>query len=311
MYVIIINPTAGAGRGKKVYEKLQKHISSRTSDCRSFFTKYEGHAEELAPQIVSMHKDKVEAVLVIGGDGTMHEVLNGLKQHPHIPIGFIPAGSGNDFVRGIQSKARGSTLFKKLLSARKPQAYWAGVYRMDKRKKHHSRLFVNSIGFGFDAEVVKRANVAAYKKLFNSLHIGSFAYIVAVVEMLFRYELKTLDVEVDGEVQTFENVWMAAVGVHGYYGGGMKIMPDAKMNRNHFSMIIIHDVSKWKILALFGTVFFGVHKYFQGVTMKEGSCINIKSYTPISYQVDGQPSSCEQCMIHKESQPRKVLQIKK
>ena len=101
MYIFIVNPTAGNGKAEKIYRRLKETDIFKKMNIVSYHTDYKGHAEELIEQLYTFYdKRTIEAIVVIGGDGTMHEVINGLKNW-QVPISFIPGGSGNDFIRGI------------------------------------------------------------------------------------------------------------------------------------------------------------------------------------------------------------------
>ena len=142
MYIIIINPIAGNGKAKKIHQKLHHNEQYKKMQPVCYYTQYKGHATELAANIRTIHEDTIiDAVIVIGGDGTVHEVLNGLKNE-HIPITFIPGGSGNDFRRGAMIPDDIDGLLKAVLSNKQPAEYWLGVYELNKRK---SKLFVNCI----------------------------------------------------------------------------------------------------------------------------------------------------------------------
>src|SRR5699024_35108 len=103
MYIFIVNPVAGNGRAKRIFSEITSSYLYHQIKSTYFFTKYEGHAEEIIKNIIEDHANVVEVIIVIGGDGTLHEVMNGLAAE-QIPIAFIPGGSGNDFARGCSIK---------------------------------------------------------------------------------------------------------------------------------------------------------------------------------------------------------------
>ncbi len=82
----IVNEKAANGRAQKVWKQVKKELEGKNINYRSFQTKYPKHAEELARQLYSLHKNKMEAIIVVGGDGTLHEVVNGLVDHPTVKI---------------------------------------------------------------------------------------------------------------------------------------------------------------------------------------------------------------------------------
>ncbi|QHE53307.1 diacylglycerol kinase family protein [Pontibacillus sp. HMF3514] len=309
MYILIVNPEAGNGRSLKVLKKLQKDPLFKQKDCRSFFTKYEGHAEELVKHVLEIYNEKVKCIIAVGGDGTMHEVVNGLKNIPSVPIAYIPAGSGNDFARGTNSKKKPVKLFQDIVQRSYAKPYWCGSYLTDKRKPSNRRVFASNIGFGFDAEIAQRANRSTYKKWLNKLGLGSLAYAIALVQTIFQFEPKEVELTIDGERRTLSNVWMITTGVHGYYGGGMKVIPSAKMTKDSFHVLIIENISKWKVLAVFLSVFWGGHIKYNEVTVLKASSLSINGNKSISYHVDGQTGKCQKCVIEKESFSRKIFQF--
>jgi len=309
MYILIVNPEAGNGRSLKVMKKLQKDPLFKQKDCRSFYTKYEGHAEELVKHVLEIYHEKVKCIIAVGGDGTMHEVVNGLKKVPSVPIAYIPAGSGNDFARGTNSKKKPAKLFQDIVKRSYAKDYWCGSYLTDKRKPSNRRVFASNIGFGFDAEIAQRANRSSYKKWLNKLGIGFLSYVIALIQTIFRFEPKEVELTLDGETRKVQNVWMITTGVHGYYGGGMKILPSAKMNRDSFHILLIEDISKWRVLAVFLSVFWGGHIKFDEVTVLQANSLTINGDTSLTYHVDGQTGRCQRCIIQKEEEPRNIFQF--
>ncbi|MFC0522270.1 diacylglycerol/lipid kinase family protein [Pontibacillus salicampi] len=311
MYILVVNPAAGAGKGLRVYESIKATSLFQQTDCVTYFTSYPGHAEEIARDAVELSDSTISCFIVIGGDGTLHEVWNGLQQYPHMRLGFIPAGSGNDFARGISTMQEERKLFQDIITNPNYVYYWGGTYKTDKASITPHRLFANSIGFGFDGEIVKKAHSARYRQWLHKWKLGSLVYVIALLHTVLSYRPKTLELTIDGQSKQYENVWMVTVGVHGFYGGGMKIIPEARMNSKHLSMIIIHNISKWKVLFLFLTVFRGSHTAFKEVEIVDVSTVALSSEEEIAYQVDGQYGCCKRCEVHKTEHARPVFQYKK
>jgi len=309
MYILIVNPAAGNGRSLNVLKKIQKDPLFKQKDCRSFFTKYEGHAEELVKHVLEIYNEKVQCIIAVGGDGTMHEIVNGLKNVPSVPVAYIPAGSGNDFARGTNIQKKPAKLFQDIMRGAHVKPYWCGSYLTDKRKPSNRRVFASNIGFGFDAEVAQRANRSTYKKWLNKLRVGFLSYAIALVQTIFQFEPKEVELTVDGETRRISNVWMITTGVHGYYGGGMKVIPSAKMTKDTLHVLIIENISKWKVLAVFLSVFWGGHTKFNEVTVLEASSLSINGDMSLTYHVDGQTGKCQRCIIQKETVPRKIFQF--
>src|SRR5699024_12050764 len=124
---------------------------------------------------------------------------------------------------------------------------------------------VNCFGIGFDAQVSKRANQFYFKKWLHRLHLSSLLYLLSLLYELVRYKPIELTMEVDGEPIHFERVFLLTINNHPYFVGGMKINPLAHNNGQTLSIFVIASISKWKMLALLGTVFTSKYLQFNGV----------------------------------------------
>lgn len=278
----IINPVAGNGRTLRVWKKLKAEMEKKNMEYRSFMTDYAGHAEVLARQIASIHDYRLKTVIGIGGDGTIHEIVNGLSGFDHIQIGYAASGSGNDFKKGYGgSKGKGSILTR---LNRQAKSYDLGCCRTGKA----DRLFVNSIGAGFDAYVAKLSNEMSWKKFLNRVGAGSFVYTLALMKGLITYQPGPLSVTIDGEEKVFEKVWLTAVSNHPFYGGGMKISPDARPDDGLLNVTVVHGLTRAKLLLLFGLVFAGRHKGLKEVCMMEGHEITISGPVSVMVHADGE-----------------------
>ncbi|RWZ59732.1 diacylglycerol kinase family lipid kinase [Halobacillus fulvus] len=306
MYIVVVNPEAGFGKSEKLFRLIQQDDHYKKSNCRAFFTQYEGHGAKIAEQVAEMHKEQLECLIVVGGDGTLHEVVNGLKNHSDVPIAFIPAGSGNDFARGLSLRHKGVELFRRIVTNPRKFAFYPGVFVMNKRHKHGQQYFVNSIGFGLDGAVVAEANRSLYRGWIRRLRLSPLTYPLALIKAIRNYEPIDLDMRLDGVSHQLKQATMVTVTNHPYYGGGMKITPRAKLHQSKFHILIIEHIPKWKILALFMLVFFGAHTRIKGVTEQEVSSVEIHANQPIPVQVDGQSATCHTCEVKKSVNKRWV-----
>lgn len=155
-WFFIINPTAGHRNGLRVWKSIQKELIKRKVEHRSFLTEHPGHAEVLARQISTIQEYKLKRLIVIGGDGTMHEVVNGLKDVDDIELSFVPAGAYNDFSRGFSIKK--IDLIQEIKKVKRPltRTFHLGSVNF-LQDKSQILYFMNHIGIGFDAYVNKKA----------------------------------------------------------------------------------------------------------------------------------------------------------
>ncbi|EGL83001.1 Conserved hypothetical protein CHP00147 [Caldalkalibacillus thermarum TA2.A1] len=289
MYIFIVNPIAGNGKGLKVWTKARKELDKRGIAYRSFYTKQAGHATELAKQLAELYKEKITAMIAVGGDGTIHEVMNGLSKNAHIPFGAVPAGSGNDFVRGYGLPRRPLSALNHILkrsSASLPR-YDVGVYHLGHKHKG-KRYFINGIGIGFDGEVAKYTNQASYKRWLNTLKLGPLAYFISALRLLYKYQTKEVIIRVDGREYVFSDVWLVAICNIAYYGGGMKIIPDARPNDGKLNICVIDRLKPWQVLLALGSVYFGWHTRLKAVKLLKGEMIQVTSEEPMTVHADGE-----------------------
>ncbi|MFG6116673.1 diacylglycerol/lipid kinase family protein [Halobacillus sp. MO56] len=305
MHIVIVNTIAGNGRALTILEKIQRDPSFQANQCRSFITDYKGHAEEIAKQVTEIYHEKIKTVIIIGGDGTLHEVLNGMKHYPEIPLAVIPAGSGNDFARGAGIHTNSVTLFKRIIDHPKVLTFKPGAYRFHNDVKN-PRHFMNSIGFGLDAEVAYKADNSSFKKVFNRMRIGFMSYVLAFFTVIPAYQSLDITLTIDGKVKHVKGAYMITVSRHPYYGGGMKIAPQASLKKDFYSVIVVESLPKWKILLLFITVFFGKHTSLREVKQYKGRAITVESPSKIPVQVDGEVGSCRFCKMEIPEQKRMV-----
>lgn len=311
MYLFIVNPIAGNGRAKRIFKRIQMSSTYKSLKSMYFYTEYEGHAEEIVRTMVTKKKKLLKGIIVIGGDGTLHEAMNGLQQE-EISIALIPGGSGNDFARGLSIEKDPINILERMLQYEKAQPYWLGVYETNPEPSN-KRYFVNNIGFGFDAQIAKTANNAFYKKIFNVLKVSRLSYVFALIQGLFKFRPMEVIIEVEGKERFLSNCWMVTISNHPYLGGGMKLNPKARIQPGKFSVFLLHSISKLKVLSLFFTVFFGAHIRFKEVEIIETNFMKItaKGSNPLHIQVDGETSQCHSCVIRKQTNPVWMKGLKK
>ncbi|WP_395534612.1 diacylglycerol/lipid kinase family protein [Neobacillus thermocopriae] len=282
----IINPSAGNGRCLNIWQKIEQTLIQENIHFHAFFTEYRGHATKIASQIAVIH-DHPKLVIAVGGDGTLHEVLNGIKNHKNIKIGLIPGGSGNDFSREFQIPQDPLDALKVLLRLRKdrPAFIDIGKIMFQDGTEHY---FINNMGAGFDALVAYKVNHSKVKSILNKLGFGRLVYVYFLLKELFLYKTNTIDLMIDGTKSTFKQTWFVTVSNQPYYGGGMKIAPDAAPDDGLLDITVVYQLSRLKLLLVFMTVFWGKHIHFKEVKTFRGKTIKIQSRSTMFVHGDGE-----------------------
>lgn len=183
-YYIIYNPAAGGGSSIPIYKQVKAVLDQRHLAYAIKTSRYPGHTNVITKQIGDFNRREHPVLLVIGGDGTLNQAINGLAgtRQSEIPVAYVPAGSGNDFARGIGMSEDPMHALEQVLQA--TEAVTIDIGRFHERTRGESGYFVNNIGIGFDAAVVNAANRSDSKQLLNRLHLGKLTYLFHVVGML-------------------------------------------------------------------------------------------------------------------------------
>ncbi|MCF6094666.1 diacylglycerol kinase family lipid kinase [Microaerobacter geothermalis] len=272
MYIFIINPCAGNQRAEKIWSQLSRYLDRREISYHYYMTKYPRHAVQLTQSAIQQEKE-IDAIVAIGGDGTVNEVIEGMVTST-IPFGYIPAGSGNDFARYYQIPSHPIEAFEIIM---KKKTISIDIGKMT------NGYFVSSLGAGFDAQIALKTNRSFYKKWLNLLGIGKLSYVITVLKEIFLYVPTSLKIIINEKEFHYSKVWFAAVTNIPYYGGGMKISPNAVPNDGMLEVIIVSQLNRWQLLRFFPQVFKGTHIHLPQVKVLYGSeiTVNMEPSTPV------------------------------
>lgn len=301
----IINPKARNGYCLDVWKKVETKLMEDKIPYLAFFTEYPGHAIKLAAQIAaSNHEQKV--IIAVGGDGTMHEVVNGIVEYNNITIGFVPGGSGNDFSRGFQIPSDPEEALSVILRLIKKEAAIIDIGKVT-MKDDSEHYFINNMGAGFDALISYEVNHSKVKAWLNKLSLGRLVYVYFLLKKLFSYKCTTIDLSIDGSRHILEQTWFVTVSNQPFYGGGMMIAPDAVADDGLLDITVVHSLSKLKLLLVFISVFWGKHVQFKEVKTFRGRMVSIQSSSSLYVHADGEDIGYTPLNINVQTKTLKVL----
>ena len=285
MYYFIINPKSRSGKGMKIWDLARERMEKEHLPYKVFFTKYPGHATIMARELAE--RKEPCTLTVVGGDGTINEVINGLadSDYSHITLGYIQTGSGNDFARGLKLTKNPRKSVEQILHPKQIGQIDIGIARSGKEK----RYFVISSGFGFDASICKEAQISFLKTLLNHYHLGKLTYAAVAVKQLLTYKPERTDIRLDRcRIYHFPKCYISAGMNLRYEGGGCKFCPGASCTDGQIDVCIVGNISKLKIFSLLPTAFFGLHRIFRGVYVKRAHEIEFRSKIPLPVHCDGE-----------------------
>jgi diacylglycerol kinase (ATP) len=273
-YFVILNPAANRGGAERQWaaaESVLRRAGTRYSIHR---TRGQGHAVELAAQAVA---EDWPAVVAVGGDGTIHEVANGLlrasNSSPTPPLGILPLGSGNDFVKLVDlPRGNGRLAAERLLRAQ-PRRVDVGCM--------NGEIFTNGVGIGFDARVAAAAREVRWLR-------GMAIYAWALVQVLSRHSTPRMRVVLDGVEVVDGPLTLVTIGNGGCHGGGFWICPAARADDGLFDVCIAEAMTARGVLGFIPYVMRGKHIGRPGVTMHQARRVEISSDEPLPIHADGE-----------------------
>jgi diacylglycerol kinase (ATP) len=267
---LVTNPRAGKGRGLRAAAQAEAVLRGADWQIEPRLTEGPGDGIRLARQAAH---DGYDAVLACGGDGTLSEVLNGLRG-TGIPAGVIPAGTGNDFSRTAGISRDPAQAARQLLTAEVAAVDMLAV-------NDGARWAVNVIGVGFDARVARRINRR------RRLTAGLSTYLTAVTQELIVYRPDSLSVEVDGTRWEGAALLVAIANARSY-GAGMCIAPMAEIDDGLLDVIVVAHLGRLAFLRSFPQVLRGTHLGHPAVRTWRGREVKVTAPTgPVPVLVDG------------------------
>lgn len=284
MYTFIVNPHSRSGLGQHIWNEVSAILDAKQIPYEVFFTKYQKHATKYVAELTSDLKE--HTLVVLGGDGTVNEVVSGIADFSFITLGYIPTGSSNDFARGLKLPTSPADALNNILNPGAIKPLDVGVLQCPK-KKHY---FAVSTGLGFDAAICHQAVVSKLKVFLNKIKLGKLTYVGIALNRLFIDPTVTMKLTIDDQPPlVFDNTYFIAVMNTPYEGGGFKFCPDAKSDDGILDVIVINNLTKKKVLALLPTAFSGNHVKFKGVSIYKGKNISIESSKALAVHTDGEP----------------------
>ena len=290
MLYVIVNQTSRTGRGAQVWEKVQEVLKEKNVQYEAFVTEYEEHACALAREI-SAKEDPDICIVVVGGDGTMNEVINGILDFDRVRFGMIPAGSGNDFGRGLGIQRNTLENVNRILEGvNKGSSYYKEVDlgKVSWDEGAHSRLFGISCGVGMDAIVCKKALHSKLKSFLNKLHLGKLTYVLLTIQTLFSMDTGDLEVWFDNEKQSFHKlIFMAAMNLSAE-GGGVPMAPNATPYDGMLSISSASGIPKWRTFFCLPVLVAAKHEKIKGFHVKNSAVTKVHISKPFVLHADGE-----------------------
>lgn len=267
--LVILNPAAGSGRVARLWCRLAPQARALFPFDEQW-THAPGEATEIAAAAATAGVDRI---LSVGGDGTLHEVVNGVAG-TKLAVGVLPLGTGNDFARCAGLQRPLPALIDALAHGQQRNIDLGWV---------NGRYYVNIAGVGFDAEVARQVNAMTTKAS------GTVPYLLTAMREAFRYVPPEMGVALDGGgADGPARHLLIAVGNTQAYGGGMRVCPKAEVDDGVLDVLTVGDVRGWAALGLLPKVFLGAHLGHSAVQYARAREVQVTGPKTVALHADGE-----------------------
>lgn len=277
MSVVIVNPASASGSTGEAWPQIASDLRSQFGSFRVVFTKHRGDAAALAGEAA---RKGAKLIIACGGDGTVSEVANGiLASGKDAELGILPSGTGGDFRRTLEIPSRSRDAARVLRTGRTVRIDVGRVSFVDENGAEAMRYFVGVASCGMSTKVIERVKA------------DGISFASSLLQTAMRNEATRLVVQLDDAHDRHLTVSNLCIANARYFGGGMKIAPDAKLTDGKFDVVGVGDLSALKIFTSAPRVYFGSHLSMREVSHAFARKVNVRPAdraTEVALEIDGE-----------------------
>lgn len=267
---VIVNPIAGGKHGRKTRKTtaiIENRLKEKGVNYKLHLTKEKGHATDLTKSLI---KNGATNIIVLGGDGTLHEVINGFSNFDNVNLGIIPCGTGNDFANALKLPLDPKKAIDLIIN---------GTPKYTDFMQMPTVRGLNIIGMGIDVDVLKR--YSALKKK------NKFGYTKCLIQTLMNFEYTDFTAHINGEDFPYRS-FIACIANGHVYGGGIPICPPADPTDKNLDFVAVKEIKRIKIIGAFLKLKAGKLLTLKQAEHKKCTEIKITTASPYTVNVDGE-----------------------
>lgn len=291
MLFFIVNPNSGGGRGSRIWGKIKAYLDQRQIAYQLYLTEKIGQARELSARITAECRDKKERiVVVVGGDGTLNEVVDGFRMlSPYAALSYIPAGSGNDFARSMKISRNPITAIQGVLENPKVRYVDYGVVCAG-REEVTNRRFCVSCGIGFDGAICHVLLHSRVRSWMKRMHLSRMGYVIIGLRQICRSQPVAGTIVLDNDKKiVLKKVWFASAHIHPYEGGGFCMAPAADYRDGKLELCIVHGIGRVRLaFVMVMALFAGKHVSLKGISRYSCREAVFQMKEPMAVHTDGE-----------------------
>jgi len=272
-YYLILNPMSGHKKGESILEKIKPVFEKGNIELVIDITTHKNHPYELAK---TKPLEGIDAICIAGGDGTFHEVINGMQSRPdkiRLPLGFIPAGTGNSMMHDMDCLDPVEAVHRILANR-------IGKLDIFEIKANEAVIYgFNILGWGIPVSINRLSEKMRW--------LGSQRYNIASIVEVMKNKTQHVEIEID-DAKLEGEIGFFLVCNTMYTGNGMKIAPDASFDDGYLDILVAKKVGRLKLLSLFAKVFKGNHIGDPAIAYYRAKRFSIKTTSYGQLNIDGQ-----------------------
>ena len=284
--LVVVNPAAAGGRAKRRFARLEAKIRAELGELDVEWTRGPRDAERIVREAV---RAGVGRIVVVGGDGTMREAVSGaLSADVRAPVelGLLPFGTGGDLGRtlGVPSDFEGA--LAALVGATSRPIDAGRVTLIGRDGGQTETYFSNVASMGISGLITELVNTRT--KAFG----GRIAFLAGTVRGLLRYSAMPVRLRLDGKLLFEGPLVLAAVANGAWFGGGMHVAPEARIDDGLFDVVVIPDFGTARLFVDLPRIYRGTHTGVEGVVSARGRVLEaepVSSDDAIWVEIDGDP----------------------
>lgn len=304
MYYIVVNPASKSGRGREIWTELEQIFIKKQIAYKVLFSKGAGHVTRIVARLTAPDKLPKDGspikLIILGGDGTVNEALQGISDFSRILLGYIPTGSSNDLARDLGLPKDPALILETILKGEVVRTMDLGTLTYEHTSDELSRLhaaedgitrhFAVSSGIGFDAAVCEEALASRFKNTLNRLGLGKLTYLIIALRQLIAAKSVSCDIFLDDAEEPIhlKRFLFTAFMIHRYEGGGFNFCPMADATDGRLDLCVVGNIPKAVILFALPTAFFGKHYIFPSIHHYTASKVTLRSSMPLWVHTDGE-----------------------
>jgi len=259
--LVIVNPTSASGATRDAWPRMASDLRTHFGPFAVEFTEGERDGRHLA---AAAAQRGIKLIIACGGDGTISEIANGiLESNEPAELGILPSGTGGDFRRTLKLPANTAAAARVLRDGRSRLIDVGRVGFVNKKGEHETRFFLNVASFGLSPDVLARSRGNETGKWGSALGAdrirGKLSYAMSTVSATLAASAKDVYLQFDDHSERRLKITELCVANARYFGGAMKIAPNAKLDDGLFDVVTIGDIGALKILTSASRLYFGSH----------------------------------------------------